>query len=130
RDLARYGSSETTDGARPRAVCTSHGPIVGPKRAATAFRSADGGFCPVGIPSSGGVAAGFAPIPHHALVGCAPRGGDQVSCVSRNTPAGLPYPVASLAWSLFSPMPTELSSCVAALICCCTCLAKPSGSSV
>ena len=34
--------------------------------------------------------------------------------VSRNTPAGLPNPVAILACSLFSPIPTVQSSWVAA----------------
>ena len=41
----------------------------------------------------------------------APSTSNQVADVSRNTPAGLPNPVAILACSLFSPIPTVQSSC-------------------
>jgi len=53
----------------------------------------------------------------------------QVSAVSRKTPAGLPKPVAILARTLVSPMPTEHRSPVASSTATCTRRANPSGSS-
>ena len=53
------------------------------------------------MPSAASFRAVLAPIPHSASVGRPPSTSNQVSWVSRNTPAGLPNPVASLACSLF-----------------------------
>ena len=82
------------------------------------------------MPSPASFRAVLAPIPHSASVGRPPRTSNQVSWVSRNTPAGLPKPVASLAWSLFCPIPTVASSWVSARIRAAICRANPSGSLV
>lgn len=45
-------------------------------------------------------------MPHSASVGREAMTSHQFSCVSRKIPPGLPKPVASLARSLLSPIPT------------------------
>ena len=72
----------------------------------------------------------LAPMPHSASVGRPPRTSNQLANVSRNTPAGLPNPVAILACSLFSPIPTVQSSSVAERTRAASDQAKASGSSV
>ena len=68
------------------------------------------------MPSTASRRAVLAPIPHSASVGRSPSTSYQFCSVSRNTPSGLPSPVASLACSLFWPMPTEACSPVPARI--------------
>ena len=68
-------------------------------------------------------------MPHSASVGRAPRTSNQLSPVSRKIPAGLPKPVASLAWSRLRPMPTEESSWAAARMAAWIVRATASGSS-
>ena len=82
------------------------------------------------MPSAASRLAVFAPIPHSASVGFSPSTGYQDASVSRKTPAGLPKPVASLACSVFWPMPTLQSSWVAARTRRWICRAIASGSSV
>ena len=82
------------------------------------------------MPSPASFFAVLAPMPHSASVGLPPSTSNQFANVSRNTPAGLPYPVAILACSLFSPIPTVQSSCVASLTPRASDRANPSGSSV
>ena len=65
------------------------------------------------MPSPSSFLAVLAPMPHSASVGRPPSTENQLAEVSRNTPAGFPNPVAILACSLFSPIPTVQSSCVA-----------------
>ena len=105
----------TSDRSMPWAVCTSHGPIVGPKCGASSRGEAAARSATVMIERSASRLAVREPTPQSASVGLSPRISSQVSLVIVNTPAGLPKPVAILAWSLFSPMPTVQSSCVAAL---------------
>lgn len=54
----------------------------------------------------------------------------QFSRVSRNTPRGLPNPVATLARTRVSPIPTVQCSRVRSSTAACSCRAYPSGSSV
>jgi hypothetical protein len=68
-------------------------------------------------------------MPHSASVGSEPSTENQLPNVSRNTPAGFPNPVAILACSLFSPIPTVQSSCVASRTRAASDRAKASGSS-
>ena len=82
------------------------------------------------MPSSASFCSVLAPTPSSAPVGRPPSTLNQFWLVSRNTPAGLAKPDAILAWIRFSPMPTDESSCVAALICCWISRATASGSSV
>ncbi len=56
----------------------------------------------------------FEPTPHNSIVGRGPITSNQLSAVSWNTPRGLPNPVAILARTLLSPIPTEQCSRVAA----------------
>ncbi len=81
------------------------------------------------MPSPASFFAVLAPMPHSASVGRAPSTPNQFANVSRNTPAGLPNPVAILACSLFSPIPTVQSSWVAARTRVASDRAKASGSS-
>ena len=90
--------------------------MVGPKAAASAAGSAAARPATVSMPSAASFRAVLPPMPHSASGGRAPSTSNQVPNVSRKIPAGLPKPVASLACSLFSPMPTEQSSRVAALM--------------
>lgn len=48
----------------------------------------------------------FGPTPHNAFVGRSPITSSQLPDVSRNTPRGLPKPVATFARTSVSPMPT------------------------
>ena len=82
------------------------------------------------MPSVASLAVVFAPIPQIASGGRSPSRSNQVAEVSRNTPAGLPNPVAIFACSLFSPIPTEQSSSVAARTSAASARAKVSGSAV
>ena len=104
--------------------------MVGPKTAASASGSAAASSRTVRKSSPASFCAVLAPMPHSASVGRSPSTSNQFRNVSRNTPAGLPNPVASLACSLFSPIPTVQSSRVAALTRSCRPRAKPSGSPV
>ena len=70
------------------------------------------------------------PTPHNAIVGRWPITSNQFAAVSRNTPRGLPNPVATFARILLSPMPTEACSPVAASTSACTRRANPTGSPV
>ena len=129
-ERATYGALSTGDGLSPRAVWTSHGPVTGPKCGARANGSAAASSATVPMPSPASLAAVLRPMPHSASVGSPPSTSNHEPCVSRNIPAGLPYPVASLAWSLFSPMPTVQSSWLAARTCSWIRRATSSGSSV
>src|SRR5580658_1928354 len=111
---ARYGESSTSASPRPRPSRTSHGPVIGPNTAASASGSAAARSLTVLMPSPASFLAVLAPMPHSASVGRSPKTENQFADVSRNTPAGLPNPVAILACSLFSPIPTVQSSWVAA----------------
>ena len=127
---ATYGESSTSASPRPRPSSTSHGPVIGPNSAASASGSAAARSATVPMPSEASFLAVFAPMPHSASVGRPPRTSNQLAYVSRNTPAGLPNPVAILACSLFSPIPTVQSSWVAARTAAASERAKPSGSEV
>jgi len=128
--LARYGESSTSASPRPRASRTSHGPVIGPNTAASASGSAAARSLTVTMPSPASFFAVLAPMPHSASVGLPPSTSNQFANVSRNTPAGLPNPVAILACSLFSPIPTVQSSCVSSRTIRASDRAKASGSSV
>jgi len=80
------------------------------------------------MPSPASLATVLAPIPQMTSGGRSPSSSYQLPEVSRKTPAGLPKPVAILAWSLFSPIPTEQSSRVASLTPAASSRAKASGS--
>ncbi len=110
---ATYGVSSTSASPRPRPSSTSHGPVIGPNCSASASGSAAARSLTVPMPRPASFFAVLAPMPHSASVGRAPRTSNQLPKVSRNTPAGLPNPVAILACSLFSPIPTVQSSPVA-----------------
>jgi len=109
---------------------TSHGPVVGPNTAASSSGSAAASSATVEIPSPASFLAVLTPMPHSASVGSDPMTENQVADVSRNTPAGFPNPVASLACSLLSPIPTEHDSSVAASTRSRTSRANDSGSDV
>ncbi len=81
------------------------------------------------MPSPASFSAVLAPTPHSASTGRPPSTENQLRNVSRNTPAGLPNPVAILACSLFSPIPTVQSSRVSSRTRKASDRAKPSGSS-
>jgi hypothetical protein len=81
------------------------------------------------MPSVASLAVVFAPMPQIASGGRSPSSSYHVADVSRNTPAGLANPVAIFAWSLFSPIPTEQSSRVAAFTSAARPRANVSGSS-
>src|SRR5262245_54761244 len=68
-------------------------------------------------------------MPHSAVVGRSPITANQLNLVSWYTPAGLAKPVASLARSLLSPMPTEHDSRVDDSTAACTDRANSNGSS-
>ena len=127
--LARYGESSTSASPRPRASRTSHGPVIGPNTAASASGSAAARSLTVTMPSPASFFAVLAPMPHSASVGLPPSTSNQFANVSRNTPAGLPNPVAIFACSLFSPIPTVQSSCVCSRTRRASDRAKASGSS-
>src|SRR5580704_16880171 len=127
---ARYGESSTSASPRPRPSRTSHGPVIGPNTAASASGSAAARSLTVLMPSPASLRAVLAPMPHSALVGRPPSTSNQLENVSRNTPAGLPNPVAILACSLFSPIPTVQSSSVASPTLRASDRAKASGSDV
>ena len=110
---ATYGESSTSESPIPRPSSTSHGPVIGPNTAASSDGEVPARSATVMMPSPASFFAVLAPMPHSASVGRPPSTENQFSDVSRNTPAGLPNPVASLAWSLLSPMPTVQCSRVA-----------------
>jgi hypothetical protein len=70
------------------------------------------------------------PTPHNSIVRRWPMTSNQLAAVSRNTPRGLPNPVAIFARILLSPIPTEQCSRVAASTSVCTRRANVSGSPV
>ena len=107
----------TGDRSIPCAVCTSHGPIVGPNRPAISRVSAAASSATVAIPNAASLRAVLAPMPHSASGGRGPSSSHQVSLVIMNTPAGLPNPVAIFACSLFWPIPTEQSRLAASRTC-------------
>ncbi len=119
---------------RPRRGRCRAGPATGRSWGRTPWRGPSGSAAAscrtVVMPSAASLATVFAPIPQIASGGRSPRTSNQVAVVSRQTPAGLPKPVAILACSLLSPMPTEQSRPVAALTSAARPRAKPSGSSV
>jgi hypothetical protein len=82
------------------------------------------------MPSSPRRAADLTPMPDSAVTGSAPITGSQVRWVKRATPPGLAKPVAVLAWSFVSPIPTAQRSRVSASTVAWTRRAKPSGSAV
>jgi hypothetical protein len=127
--LATYGEESTSLSPRPHASSTSHGPVIGPNSEASASGSAAARSLTVIMPRPASFFVVLAPMPHSASTGRAPRTENQLEKVSRNTPAGLPNPVAIFACSLFSPIPTVQSSCVSARTCDASDRANASGSS-
>src|SRR6185312_4920980 len=125
-----YGVESTSDSPRPLPSRTSQGPVVGPNSLARLAMSAAASCLTVVMSRAASLATVFAPIPQIASGGRSPSTSNQVSVVSRATPAGLAKPVAILACSLLSPMPTEQSRSVAAFTSAASPLAKLSGSSV
>ena len=127
---ATYGVASTGEESTPRPSRRYHGPIVGPSRSASTCASVAASSFTVWMPRSASLAAVLRPMPHSASVGRSPITSNQVSVVSRPTPRGLPNEVAIFAWSLLSPMPTELWSRVLSSTAVRTSAAKVSGSSV
>jgi hypothetical protein len=80
------------------------------------------------VPCLASRAAILDPTPHNAIVGRWPITSNQVAAVSRNTPRGLPSPVAIFARTLLSPILTEQCGPVPASTSACTRRANASGS--
>lgn len=102
----------------------------GPNSATSGSSSAAASSATVEMPSAVRRFEIFEPTPHSSIVGRWPMTSSQFSAVSRNTPCGLPNPVATFARTSVSPMPTLQCSRVRSSTARRTASAYASGSSV
>ena len=130
RDRGTRGSSTTGESPPPRPSNRRWGPIVGPNRRASSWWSAAASSATVVMPSSPRRALIRVPMPLMAVTGSDPITGSHVPRVRRATPPGFAKPVAVLAWSFVSPIPTAQCRCVAASTVAWRRRAKASGSAV
>ena len=130
RDFGTHGADVTSLPATPNASIRYHGPM---RRAEAGGQR--GGVGPGQLDHGRDAHAGQLggrprPMPHSASGGRSPMTSTQLCLVSRYMPAGLANPVAILARSRLSPMPTEQARPVASRTARWTSAASASGSPV
>ena len=103
--------------------------MVGPNAAASSSRSAIESSRTVRTPSSSSRSAVRVPMPQMLVTGRSPITSSHEPEVRRATPPGLAKPVAVLAWSFVSPIPTAQVSPVSATTRSLIARARRSGSS-
>src|SRR5262245_31919758 len=106
------------------------GPMRGPKRRASSWWSDVARSRTVRMPSSPRWAAMRPPMPQTAVTGRSPIVSSHIRCVRVAIPPGFANPVAVLAWSFVSPIPTAQVRPVSSNNRSFTARARPSGSSV